>query len=333
MIEVAVVGATGLVGLEIQSILSENRFEGKIKCVLFASQSSSDGRILGLSSHAERLKSCPYILNGATSEVAQFLANNLQPGQTLIDNSSQFRMDPSVPLVVPEINGELLKARPPIVANPNCTAILLCLTLAPFKEVGLARVVVSTYQAASGAGIKALEELEGQFKAIGLGQKIPDPQVFSFPLATNLFSHNSTIRTEDVIGSGYNDEEWKVVEETRKILDIRHLLISATCVRVPVRRAHTESVTVDFKSDISLEELRERLSQAPGVRRVDDWEKNHFPMPLEAEFKNEVLVGRIRKDVSLGKTAHWMLAGDQIRKGAALNAVQIMESMMVSESH
>lgn len=323
-VEVAVVGATGLVGIEMLKILNEPEYKGRYKPVLFASTARPEQGVLELKANVKQLQKCAYVLNGATSEVAEFLAENLVPGQVLIDNSSRYRMDPGVPLVVPEINGDLLKSAPSIVANPNCTAILLCLTLAPFKEAGLARVVVSTYQAASGAGIKALEELEAQLKALGRGEPLPRPEVFPFVLAGNVISHNTPVRADDVAGAGYNEEEWKVIEETRKILNIRHLPISASCMRVPVRRAHTETVTVDLKEELPLSEFTRLMSQAKGVTVVNEPTKNHFPMPLEAENENLVRVGRMRKDASLGKTYHYMLAGDQIRKGAALNAIQIM---------
>lgn len=326
-LDVAVVGATGLVGLEIQKILNEPAYKSTYRPVLFAASARPEQGVLELKSNLDRLQQCAYVLNGASSEVAEFLAAQLKESQVLIDNSSHFRMDPSVPLVVPEINGAILESSPQIVANPNCTAILLCLTLSPFIDVGITRVVVSTYQAASGAGLKALEELEAQFEALGKHLPMPTPQVFPYVLAGNVISHNTPVRGAAISGEGYCEEEWKVIEESRKILNVRHLAISASCMRVPVRRAHTETVTVDLNDELSLKDLRARMAAAKGVVIVDDPEKNHFPMPLEAENEDLVRVGRIRKDVSLGKTFHYMLAGDQIRKGAALNAVQIMVEM------
>jgi len=323
---VAIVGATGLVGLEMQDIL-KSRSNLDIK--LFAStervDEKSEVKILALSKSFSELAKCRYVLNAASSDVAETLKENLSSEQLLIDNSSAFRMYPEVPLVVPEVNGECLKSKPQIVANPNCTAILLCLTLNRLKTFGLQRVTVATYQAASGAGIKALEELDLQLKAMGCGDRVPKAEVFPYQLANNVLSHNTQIRDEGGIGAGYNEEEWKVIEESRKIIDILHLPISATCIRVPVRRAHTEAVSVDLSRELKLEELREAFKNAPGIRVVDDWKSNHFPMPLEAEGQDEILVGRFRKDPSLAKTVHFMLSGDQIRKGAALNAIQIMD--------
>ena len=330
MTNVAIVGATGLVGLEMREVLSRPEFK-HFQIFLFASTARPESSVLDLSKSWSILGDCPYILNASSGEVAEEIRAKLKPDQILIDNSSAFRLSPDVPLVVPEINGGQLETRPNVVANPNCTAILLCLTLNPFKEFGLQRVIVSTYQAASGAGINGLQELETQMKAIGRGEPMPAAQYFPYPLATNVFSHNTPLRPVGDIGAGYNDEEWKVIEETRKILEVRHLAISATCIRVPVRRAHTEAVTIDLKTELTLEQIREKLQTAPGLKVVDDWERNHFPMPLEAEAKDEVLVGRMRKDATLGKTFHLMLSGDQIRKGAALNAVQILKKCMEYE--
>ena len=323
---IAVVGATGLVGQEMVSILQNDPKFSKAKILKVAQTERPESGVLSFKSAKNEISDCNFILNATGEDVAQTLAEGLKKNQILIDNSSAFRLDPGVPLVVPEINGDLLQSNPSIVANPNCTAILLCLSLAPLQGVGFSRVIVSTYQAASGAGIKGLGELEDQIKALSMGQKLQGGEVFKFPLAGNVLSHNTAIRPEGEIGSGYNEEEWKVIEETRKILNLRSLPISVTSIRVPVKRAHTESVTVDLKQDIGLSEIRGFFKSAPGLKVVDDWQKNHFPMPFEAEGKDEVFVGRFRKDVSLGKTLHFMLAGDQIRKGAALNAVQILKA-------
>ena len=326
--KVAIVGATGLVGIEMKKVLREHAQADRFQIFQFASKERPSDDVLDLQKSQHVLASCDFILNGATSEVAEELRKNLGPNQVLIDNSSAFRLDPEVPLVVPEVNGALLKARPQVVANPNCTAIILTVALNAIKDLGLGRVIVSTYQAISGAGIKALEEFERQQRAVGQNLPIPRPEVLPHRVVNNVFSHNSAIRIDQPAGHGYNDEEWKVVEESRKILDIRHLAISATCVRVPVPRAHTEAVTVDLKEDATLEELRKRFGEGAGLKLVDDWKNNHFPMPVEAENQDLVLVGRIRKDPSLAKTIHFMVAGDQIRKGAASNAIQIMDAYL-----
>jgi len=323
--KVAIVGATGLVGIEMQAQLQGRK---DLDCVLVASTARPELKVLALESAWQELKACDFILNASSNDVAQELGAKLGAHQVLIDNSSAYRMDPQVPLVVPELNSDVLKARPRIVANPNCTTILLCLGLAPLRSFGIERVTVSTYQAASGAGIKGMEELSLQLQALGRREAMPRPQVFPFVLAGNVLSHNTPIRSESLEGAGHNEEEWKVLQETRKILNRPDLPISVTCMRVPVERAHTESVSVDLMSRLSLSELRRAFQSAVGVRLVDDWEKNHFPMPIEAQNQDAVLVGRLRKDPSLEKTVHFLLAGDQIRKGAATNAIQIMDHFL-----
>lgn len=324
---IGIVGATGLVGRELQDLLkaSKDPYEKNFLC--FASQERPAEGVLDLAKSEKQLSLCEFIVNAATDDTAQWLRERLTPEQVLIDNSSAFRMDPEVPLVVPEVNGEMLEASHPVIANPNCTTIILTLGLNALKAWGVSRVIVSTYQAASGAGLKGLEELDAQLKAVGTGAAMPAPQVFPFPLALNVLSHNSGLREEGRIGAGYNEEEYKVIEETRKILGISHLSISATCMRVPVRRAHTEAVTVDLKTEAPLEDVRKAFEEAAGLSFVHEPDKNHFPMPIEAEGKDPVLVGRLRKDVLLPRTFHFLLCGDQLRKGAALNALQILRQV------
>ncbi|HZH98543.1 MAG TPA: aspartate-semialdehyde dehydrogenase, partial [Fimbriimonadaceae bacterium] len=233
-------------------------------------------------------------------------------------------MDPDVPLVVPEINGHLVKPEQKLYANPNCSAIILLMAVAPLRSLGqIERLIVSTYQSASGAGARAMKELEDQTRSV-LDGKEPSAEVMPHVYAFNLFSHNTPINEH-----GYNDEEWKVIHESRKILDDPELRINVTCVRVPVLRAHSESVTVELAGNApSEDEVREVLSAAPGVRVVDDRERNHFPMPLEASGGDEVVVGRIRKDISSPRGISMFVAGDQLLKGAALNAVQIAEKLL-----
>jgi aspartate-semialdehyde dehydrogenase len=325
-IKIGIVGATGLVGLELQRLLPQRLRPATYDLHLFASR-ARDG-VHEFAASQLLVDDCDYLLNATEKDVAEKLRRGLKSNQVLIDNSSAFRMDPEVPLVVPEVNGDILQSAPQVVANPNCTAILLCVALNALKDFGPSRVVVATYQSASGAGIKGLEELDAGMKAAAEGRETPRGEVFKYPLALNVFSHNTSIRPEASMGAGYNDEEWKVVEESRKILGVHHLPISATCIRVPSRRSHAEAVTVDLKMDVPLEKLREAFAGARGVKVVDDWENNHFPMPLEAQDQDLVLVGRIRKDVTLGRTMHFFLAGDQIRKGAATNALQILEEIL-----
>lgn len=334
--EIAIVGATGLVGQEMLRVLGERDYDIS-RVGLFASRARPEQNILSLEHSAAELKKFQYWLNATEDDVARTLADEMRrvggsDGPYFIDNSSAFRMNPEVPLVVPEVNGELLGSTPSrIFANPNCTACLLTMALAPLKSYGIERVIVSTYQAASGAGIRGLEELESQSLDSNTRFSIEDRRlrypVFGFPLMGNVLSHNSRVLDETHPAAGYNGEEWKVMEETRKILNLPDLQVSATCVRVPVRRAHAEAVSVDLKKEISIDAFRALYQDRPGLRVVDQWPENHFPMPIEAEHQDAVLVGRFRQDPFRPQTVHLFLSGDQLRKGAATNAIQIMERL------
>jgi aspartate-semialdehyde dehydrogenase len=239
-------------------------------------------------------------------------------GCVMIDNSSAFRMEADVPLVVPEINGDDLNADARVIAVPNCSAIVLLMAIAPLRKLAaIERIVVSTYQAVSGAGAKAMQELEDQTRQYVAGDDLTR-SVLPHQIAFNLFCHNA-----DVTENGYNGEEWKMITESRKILHDPTLKITATCVRVPVLRAHSESVNIEFKSARpSVEQVRDALAQFPGVRVMDDRANNHFPMPIEAAGTFDILVGHIREDVSNDKAIDLFLSGDQLLKGAALDAVQ-----------
>jgi aspartate-semialdehyde dehydrogenase len=266
------------------------------------------------------------VLASAGATVTKELAPAIRrSGAILVDNSSAFRMDPAVPLVVPEVNPEALARHDGVIANPNCVAIILTVAVAPIhRAVGIERVVVSTYQSASGAGLAAMEELQSQAREI-LDGKEPAPKALPHPIAFNVFSHNTAIGPE-----GYNGEETKVMMETRKILSAPQLAITATCVRVPVLRAHSESINLTLKQPLSPERARALLAQAPGVEIVDDREKNLFPMPKLSTGRDLVSVGRIRRDLSQpeGMGLDLFVCGDQLRKGAALNAVQIAEMLV-----
>ena len=245
----------------------------------------------------------------------------------MIDNSSAFRMDPETPLVVPEINAAAIAGHRGIIANPNCAAIISILPLWPLHQVNrIRRLTLATYQAASGAGAAAMAELLDATRAY-LDGRAHTPTVLPHPYAFNLFSHNTDI-DED---TGYNGEETKVIRETRKIFADPDIRISATCVRVPVLRAHAVAVNAEFDRPITPAEVRTILATAPGVRLVDDAQRNHFPMPLEASGKDDILVGRIRQDISdpSFRSIAMFVAGDQLLKGAALNAVQIAERLPV----
>jgi aspartate-semialdehyde dehydrogenase len=247
-------------------------------------------------------------------------------GAVVVDNSSAFRMDPKVPLVIPEINPEAIVRHHGIIANPNCSTIIGIVPLWPIHMKNrIRRLIASTYQAASGAGAAAMEELRESTRA-HLDNREYKNTVLPHPYAFNLFSHNSRIDPE----TGYNEEETKMMKETRKIFGDPDIRISATCVRVPVLRAHSEALTFECERPITPAEVREILKTAPGVKLVDDPEKNYFPMPKDASGQGDVLVGRIRQDLSdpSGKSISMFVAGDQLLKGAALNAVQIAEVMV-----
>ena len=247
-------------------------------------------------------------------------------GCVVIDNSSAFRMDAGVPLVVPEINPDAAYAHRGIIANPNCSTIISITPLWPIHRTNrIQRLLVATYQAASGAGAAAMQELEDSTRAYLEGRPYA-PRVLPHPYAFNLFSHNSKIDPE----TGYNEEETKVIRETHKIFADSSVRISATCVRVPVLRAHCVALHFECERPITPGEVRDIVQSAPGVKLVDDPERNYFPMPKDASGQDAILVGRIRRDVSdpSGRSIAMFLAGDQLLKGAALNAVQIAELLL-----
>jgi aspartate-semialdehyde dehydrogenase len=242
-------------------------------------------------------------------------------GAVVIDNSSAFRMDPDVPLVVPEVNPQAAFAHSGIIANPNCTTILLTLALAPLAaRRPIRRVVLSTYQSASGAGARAMEELRQLSRTVLDGGE-PVSEVLPHSLAFNLFLHNSPLEPS----SGYCEEELKMLHETRKIMGLPQLRLTATCVRVPVLRAHSEAVNIEFEEPFPVDEARALLAAAPGVELIENFETNRFPMPTDVTGRDAVAVGRIRQDLSDPQALELWLCGDQIRKGAALNAIQIAE--------
>lgn len=264
-------------------------------------------------------------LFSAGSEISkQWRSAVEQAGCLMIDNSSAFRMEPGVPLVIPEINASDLAADKKIIAVPNCSTIIMLMAVAPLQKLGtIKRIVVSTYQAVSGAGAWAMKELEDQTKQFLRGEPI-EPAVLPHPIAFNLFCHNAAVND-----SGYNGEEWKMIHETKKILNDESIAITATCVRVPVFRAHSESINIEFEGPRpSLDAVRDTLSRFPGVRIVDNREQNYFPMPKDAAGHFDVLVGHIRNDVSNSRAIDLFASGDQLLKGAALDAVQIAESMI-----
>ncbi|MEB3335673.1 MAG: aspartate-semialdehyde dehydrogenase [Cyanobacteriota bacterium] len=326
-------GATGAVGQELLHLLQERRFPVR-ELRLLASPRSAGQRVLwGDDSlvvepvEAASFKGLDLVLASAGGSVSrQWAPRAVDRGAVVIDNSSAFRLDPTVPLVVPEVNPGAAFSHQGILANPNCTTILLCLVLAPLEaQCRIRRLVVSTYQSASGAGARAMEELR-QLSRTLLEGGTPQPEVLPHSLAFNLFLHNSPLEA-----NGYCEEELKMVRETRKILDRPDLLLSATCVRVPVLRAHSESVNIEFEGLLSAEQARGLLENAPGVTIIDDWSTNRFPMPTDVTGRDPVAVGRIRQDISHPHALELWLCGDQIRKGAALNAIQIAELLMAGQ--
>ena len=329
---IAVLGATGVVGQEILSVLEQRAFPvTSLRPLASARSAGKTVKFRGSDVTVELADPQAFggidvVLASAGATVTKALAPSIRrSGAILVDNSSAFRMDPTVPLVVPEVNPETLAGHNGIIANPNCVAIILTVAVAPIhRAVGVRRIVVSTYQSASGAGLAAMEELQLQAREI-LDGKEPTPTALPHPIAFNVFSHNTAIGPE-----GYNGEEMKVMKETRKILSEPELAITATCVRVPVLRAHTESINLTLKQPLSPQRARALLAEAPGVEIIDDSEKNLFPMPKIATGRDAVYVGRIRRDLSQpeGMGLDLFVCGDQLRKGAALNAVQIAEMLV-----
>lgn len=327
---VAILGATGAVGTELLSLLEERRFPLADLKLLASPRSvgqtlTFQGESLIVEAVGDRaFDNIDIVLASAGGSTSKAWANRIVgAGAVMIDNSSAFRMHPTVPLVVPEVNPGAAAEHSGIIANPNCTTILMNVAVYPLHRVQpVQRIVAATYQSASGAGARAMEELRLQSQAI-LDGKAPVPEVLPYPLAFNLFPHNSPM-TEN----GYCEEEMKMVNETRKIFGEPRLRISATCVRVPVLRAHSEAINLEFSAPFSPDQARAILAQAPGVKLVEDWQANYFPMPIDATGRDEVLVGRIRQDISHPNGLELWICGDQIRKGAALNAVQIAELLI-----
>ncbi len=326
---VAIVGATGAVGREFRAVLARRRFPAGRYTLLASARSAGqsidwvDGPAPVRELTADAFKGVDIALFSAGASISrEFAPLARDAGAVVVDNSSAFRMDPTTPLVVPEVNPQAAKHHYGLIANPNCSTIIMVVALWPLhRENPIRRVVAATYQAASGAGARALEELESQSRAVLAGEP-PQPEVFPEPCAFNVFSHNSAIGQD-----GYNVEETKLVQETRRIFDEPRIQITATCMRVPVMRAHTEALAIEFENPITLQWARERLEQAPGVRVIDDRDGNNFPTPLKASEVDEVLVGRLRIDPTIPdhRGLQLICAGDQLRKGAALNAVQIAE--------
>jgi aspartate-semialdehyde dehydrogenase len=326
---VAVAGVTGAVGQEFLSIIEQRQFPFASLKVLASSRSAGKKiPFMGKEYTVEEMTKDSFqgidlaLFSAGASRSREFAPAAVKAGAVVVDNSSAYRMDPQVPLVIPEINPGKIKEHKGIIANPNCSTIIGIVPVWPLHQLNpVKRMVVSTYQAASGAGMSAMLELENQAREI-LAGKPPTRNVFPHQIAFNCFSHNSLLGP-----NGYNEEETKMVKETRKIFDCPEMAITATCIRIPVLRAHCESVNLEFTRPITPEQVREVLGKAPGVTVLDDREHNRFPMPIDATGQDDVFVGRIRQDESLpnNRGINLWVAGDQLRKGAALNAIQIAE--------
>jgi aspartate-semialdehyde dehydrogenase len=327
---VAIAGVTGAVGAEFIATMDRRGFRvGRLKALASARSAGKPIDFRGQRVVIEELTEKSFdgvdiaLFSAGGGISRKFAPIAVKAGAVVVDNSSAFRMDPDVPLVIPEINSRRIREHKGIIANPNCAAITALVPLWPIHKANrIKRVILSTYQAASGGGAAAMEELVESTRA-SLSGDAYSPRVLPHPYAFNLFSHNTAIDP----ATGYNDEETKVINETRKIFEDQRIAVGVTCVRVPVLRAHCEAITFECENPISEHEVREILSVATGVKIVDDRMKNYFPMPIDASGQDDVLVGRIRKDLSdpTGHSISMFVAADQLLKGAALNAIQIAE--------
>ncbi len=328
----AIAGVTGAVGQEFLSILAERDFPFDSARMLASSRSAGKKiEFKGKQYTVEQLTQHSFngidlaLFSAGAARSKEFAPAAVNAGAVVVDNSSAFRMDDDVPLVIPEINPQDIAEHNGIIANPNCSTIIGILPVWPLHKANpVRRMVVSTDQAASGAGMAAMLELENQTREILAGRK-PTCKAFTYQIAFNLFSHDS-----DIGPNGYNKEEMKMVNETQKIFHCPDIAITCTCIRVPVMRAHCESINLEFTDPITPDQVKDLLGTAPGVSLIDDRQNNRFPMPIDATGKDDIFVGRIRQDESIpdNRGINIWVAGDQLRKGAALNAVQIAEKLL-----
>jgi aspartate-semialdehyde dehydrogenase len=325
---IAIAGVTGAVGAEFIATMDRRGFRvGRLKALASARSAGKTVDFRGAKVTIEELTEHSFdgvdiaLFSAGSAASRRFAPAAVRAGAVVIDNSSAFRMDPNVPLVIPEINGCRIREHKGIIAVPNCSAITALMPLWPIhRENRIKRVILSTYQAASGAGAAAMQELVESTRA-SLNGQVFTPKVLPHPYAFNVFNHDTKIDPE----TGYNEEETKVIKETRKIFEDEQIAVGVTCVRVPVLRAHSQAITFECERPITEEQVRRLLSAAPGVKVVDDRVRNYFPMPVDASGQDDVLVGRIRKDLSdpSGHSISMFVAADQLLKGAALNAIQI----------
>jgi aspartate-semialdehyde dehydrogenase len=329
---VAIVGATGAVGEVMRRVVDEHRLP--LRAIKFLASQRSAGKTITFKGKSypvepirpEAFAGVDIVLSSTPASVSRDSSPMAaQAGAIVIDNSSAWRMDPDVPLVVPEVNANALKRIPKgIVANPNCSTIQMVVALKPLHDLAkIKRVVVCTYQASSGKGAKGLFELDAQVTAIGQSQPVPAPAAHAAQLAGNVLPHDWKLGDD-----GYSEEEWKMVHETRKIMGDESIRVSPTTARVPVRIGHSEAVNLEFDRPISAEQAREALRKAPGIVLVDDYAKGQVPLALQAEGRDEVFVGRIRRDPTIPNGLNLWVVADNLRKGAATNAVQIAEVLV-----
>ncbi len=329
MPNVAIVGATGAVGQEFLKILVERNFPVE-ELRLLATKRSAGKKILWQGREIEvqetthdSFKGIDIALFAGGSSSTEFAPSAVKSGAVVIDNSSAYRLDPEVPLVVPEVNPEDVKWHKGIIANPNCSTIIMAVALKPiFDLAGIKRVVVSTYQAVSGAGREGIEELEGQVRDWVQGEEVKS-QTFPYQIAFNLIPRIDVFQEGD-----YTKEEWKMVKETQKIFHVDTMPITATTVRVPVLRSHSESINIETERSVGLDEVKAAFQKASGVIVEDNPAEDRYPMPWFTSDTDEVYIGRIRKDFSIENGINLWVVGDQIRKGAATNTIQIAELLL-----
>ncbi len=327
---IAVVGATGAVGNAMISILEERNFP--VDNLLLLASERSEGKRLFFnkgSLEAQKLQSASFegidiaLFSAGATRSKDFAPSAVKAGAVVVDNSSAFRMDGDVPLVVPEVNPEMIKKSHGIIANPNCSTIQMVVALKPIYDlVGIKRIVVSTYQAVSGSGKKAMEELSLQVQDISNSKPIKK-SVYPHQIAFNCLPH-----IDIFMENGYTKEEEKMIQETKKILGDQNIGITSTTVRVPVYFGHSESVNIETKNKLSAEDAKKLLSKSPGLKVLDDPKKSEYPMAIKAAGKDCVFVGRIREDHSIENGLNLWIVSDNIRKGAALNAIQIAEHLI-----
>lgn len=329
--KVAVVGATGLVGTKMLQVLAERNFP-VTELVPVASERSVGkevefkGKKYKVVSMTDGIAAKPAVAlfsaGGSTS--LEWAPKFAEAGITVIDNSSAWRMDPSKPLVVPEINADILTPNDKIIANPNCSTIQMVVALNPlYKKYGIKRIVVSTYQSVTGTGVKAVEQLAGERAREVKGQNGEYPMAYKYQIDLNVIP-----QIDVFLDNGYTKEEMKMVNETKKIMRDDSIRLTSTTVRIPVMGGHSEAVNVEFEKDYELNEVRSVLSSSPGVVVVDDTASQLYPMPMDAHEKDEVFVGRLRRDESQPNTLNMWVVSDNLRKGAATNAVQIAEYLV-----